>query len=131
MTSAIASSAGASNGGQSFDRVAAARQEQLRAQNAHAESQVQAQAHAEARRFANQQAAARGYNNFPGQYQPPAQVQAAPSTIPIKFRTSPFYRVEKALSSATECPRAGQGDRKTVHLGFALTQGQQSLLTAS
>ena len=72
-----------------------------------------------------------GGSFYPQQPQPTRPQLPVPSTIPIKFRSSPFYRIDKALSSATECVRAGQGDRKTVTLGFALTQAQQALLTAS
>ncbi|GAA5979879.1 hypothetical protein JCM11641_007574 [Rhodosporidiobolus odoratus] len=49
--------------------------------------------------------------------------------IPIKFRPSPFYRVEKSLSTVQNCIKAAQGDKKTVTVTFALTEGQRALLS--
>lgn len=51
--------------------------------------------------------------------------------MPIPFRTSPFYRVEKALSGVISLARAGPGDRKVVICNFALTESQRTLLLAS
>lgn len=58
---------------------------------------------------------------------------AAPrvDTLPIRFRTNPFYRIEKSLSGLAICVRAGQGDRKSVHANFALTEPQRALLIAA
>lgn len=51
--------------------------------------------------------------------------------VPIRFRKSPFYRIETSLSSITTCIRAGQGDRKTVTSSFALSEAQRVLLSDS
>ncbi|BGP12118.1 hypothetical protein JCM10213_004683 [Rhodosporidiobolus nylandii] len=48
---------------------------------------------------------------------------------PIKFRPSPFYRVEKSLAGVTQLQKAAQGDRKVAVCTFALTEGQRGLLT--
>lgn len=51
--------------------------------------------------------------------------------VPIRFRTSPFFRVEKSLSGIATLNRAAQGDRKSAQSSFALTEGQRALLVAS
>jgi hypothetical protein len=48
---------------------------------------------------------------------------------PIKFRPSPFYTVEKSLTSVTPLPKAPQGDKKNVACTFALTEAQRTLLS--
>lgn len=50
---------------------------------------------------------------------------------PIRFRPSPFYRVEKALSSVATLIKAGQGDRKIATVRFKLTEPQVELLRKS
>ncbi|SGY96952.1 BQ5605_C035g11371 [Microbotryum silenes-dioicae] len=49
----------------------------------------------------------------------------------IKFRPSPFYRIDKALSPVTHMPRAGQGDRKSVVINFVIPEPQRALILAS
>ncbi|SCV68046.1 BQ2448_167 [Microbotryum intermedium] len=49
----------------------------------------------------------------------------------IKFRPSPFYRIDKALSPVTHMPRAGQGDRKSVVINFIIPEPQRALILAS
>ncbi|GAA5828078.1 hypothetical protein JCM11251_005720 [Rhodosporidiobolus azoricus] len=49
--------------------------------------------------------------------------------VPIKFRPSPFYRVEKSLTAVVPCPKAAQGDRKVVACSFGLTEAQRTLLS--
>lgn len=51
--------------------------------------------------------------------------------VPIRFRTSPFFRVEKSLSGIAVLNRAAQGDRKSTQSSFALTESQRALLVAS
>ncbi|GAA6020304.1 hypothetical protein JCM10207_003219 [Rhodosporidiobolus poonsookiae] len=48
--------------------------------------------------------------------------------IPIKFRPSPFFRVDKSLCSVVTLPKAAQGDRKQMACMFALTEAQRTLL---
>ncbi|GAA5821657.1 hypothetical protein JCM10212_004313 [Sporobolomyces blumeae] len=48
--------------------------------------------------------------------------------IPIKFRPSPFYRVEKSLSAPVTLYKAEQGDRKVASLSFGLTEVQRKLI---
>ncbi|BGP21135.1 zinc finger, MIZ-type protein [Rhodotorula toruloides] len=48
--------------------------------------------------------------------------------IPIKFRPSPFYRVDKALSSVVTLTKAAQGDRKVGTCSFTFTEAQRALL---
>lgn len=56
---------------------------------------------------------------------------AQSSEPPIRFRPSPFYRVEKALSSIATLIKAGQGDRKVANVNFTLSQAQLELLRKS
>ncbi|GAA5910532.1 uncharacterized protein JCM6883_003203 [Sporobolomyces salmoneus] len=49
--------------------------------------------------------------------------------VPIKFRPSPFYRVEKSLSPPVTLIKADQGDRKVGIISFGLTEPQRTLLT--
>ncbi|GAA6044234.1 hypothetical protein JCM8097_005284, partial [Rhodosporidiobolus ruineniae] len=49
--------------------------------------------------------------------------------IPITFRASPFYRVDKGLSGIVTMVKAGQGDKKTATCAFALTEAQRTLLS--
>ncbi|GAA5923708.1 uncharacterized protein JCM15063_003737 [Sporobolomyces koalae] len=48
--------------------------------------------------------------------------------VPIKFRPSPFYRVEKSLSPPVTLFKAEQGDRKVGCLSFGLTEVQRTLI---
>ncbi|KWU42583.1 zf-MIZ-domain-containing protein, partial [Rhodotorula sp. JG-1b] len=50
---------------------------------------------------------------------------------PIRFRPSPFYRVERALSSVATLIKAGPGDRKVATVRFKLTEPQLELLRKS
>lgn len=50
---------------------------------------------------------------------------------PIRFRPSPFYRVEKALSGVATLIKAGPGDRKIATVRFKLTEPQLELLRKS
>ncbi|GAA5893200.1 hypothetical protein JCM6882_003911 [Rhodosporidiobolus microsporus] len=49
--------------------------------------------------------------------------------VPIKFRPSPFYRVEKSLAAVVTCPKAAQGDRKVAACNLSLTEAQRTLLS--
>lgn len=49
----------------------------------------------------------------------------------IRFKPSPFYRVERNLSNVIQLPRAVQGDRKNVFLTFTLSPEQRALLLKS
>ena len=51
--------------------------------------------------------------------------------IPIRFRPSPFFRVDKFVSPVVSMPKAGQGDRKTVLCPITLTEAQRALLAKS
>lgn len=62
---------------------------------------------------------------------PPTWSSGTIEGVPLRFRTSPFYRIEKALGPITTCVKAGQGDRKTVHANFTLSEPQRQLLIAS
>lgn len=70
-----------------------------------------------------------------GAAQPQSPVLSAPvggtAQLPMRFRTSPFYAVEKAMSTITTLGKAVQGDRKTVQIQFALMPEQAALLTAA
>ncbi|GAA6021539.1 hypothetical protein JCM11491_006479 [Sporobolomyces phaffii] len=48
--------------------------------------------------------------------------------VPIKFRPSPFYRVEKSLSPPMTLVKADQGDRKVAAMSFGLTEAQRMLI---
>ncbi|BGO98903.1 E3 SUMO-protein ligase pli1 [Rhodotorula toruloides] len=48
--------------------------------------------------------------------------------IPIKFRPSPFYRIDKALSTVVTLTKAPQGDRKVGTCSFTFTEAQRALL---
>ncbi|GAA5956340.1 hypothetical protein JCM3765_005633 [Sporobolomyces pararoseus] len=48
--------------------------------------------------------------------------------VPIKFRPSPFYRVEKSLSPPVTLFKADPGDRKVATVNFALTEAQKTLI---
>ena len=48
--------------------------------------------------------------------------------VPIKFRPSPFYRVEKSLSPPVTLFKADPGDRKVATVNFALTEAQRTLI---
>lgn len=48
--------------------------------------------------------------------------------IPIKFRPSPFYRVDKALTTVVTLTKAAQGDRKVGTCSFTFTEAQRALL---
>jgi hypothetical protein len=72
-----------------------------------------------------------GANNHHPVHNPVVALPPQSDTVPIRFRTSPFYRVEKALSGIIPCVRAGPGDRKVVICNFALTEAQRALLVAS
>lgn len=51
--------------------------------------------------------------------------------VPVRFRSSPFFRIEQSLCQVTPLQRAGPGDRKSQMLQFALTDPQRALLLAS
>ncbi|KAK4052244.1 E3 SUMO-protein ligase pli1 [Microbotryomycetes sp. JL221] len=70
------------------------------------------------------------YSNQPS-YQSPSSTTTSQSTVPIRFRSSPLFRIEKAVSAVTLLPSAGQGDRKSVALTFALTSAQRQLLLSA
>ena len=46
----------------------------------------------------------------------------------IKFRSSPFFRVDKPVGLVTTLIRAGPGDRKVGNLSFVLTHEQRDQL---
>ncbi|KAL8276122.1 hypothetical protein RQP46_011471 [Phenoliferia psychrophenolica] len=64
------------------------------------------------------------------QYAAPAAGAAQPGGT-IKFKSSPFYRVEKAVGQITTLVRAGQGDRKMSIFSFILGADQCTLLQQS
>ncbi|PAV21924.1 miz zinc finger [Pyrrhoderma noxium] len=50
-------------------------------------------------------------------------------SVPIKFKSSPFYKVEQAASTVVECPEStGSHDRHTQSLQFTLTHDQAEKL---
>ncbi|BGP36123.1 E3 SUMO-protein ligase pli1 [Rhodotorula kratochvilovae] len=51
--------------------------------------------------------------------------------IPIRFRPSPFFRVEKSLSPVVALAKATPGDRKTAACTITLSEAQRTLLTKS
>ncbi|GAA5871066.1 hypothetical protein JCM8547_005348 [Rhodosporidiobolus lusitaniae] len=48
--------------------------------------------------------------------------------VPIKFRPSPFYNVEKSLTATVTMPKAASGDRKNSTVTFMLTEAQRALI---
>ncbi|KAI5121284.1 hypothetical protein M0805_002328 [Coniferiporia weirii] len=72
-------------------------------------------------------------------YAPPRRAIPAPSTpspaktsVSIRFKPSPFYRVDQAVSSVVECPEStGSMDRRSQLLQFTLTQEHVNKLTQS
>ncbi|GAA5876930.1 hypothetical protein JCM3774_000542 [Rhodotorula dairenensis] len=59
------------------------------------------------------------------------QQNARADEPPIRFRPSPFYRIEKSLSNVAPLIRAGPGDRKVATIKFTLTPAQLELLRKS
>ncbi|KAK4701957.1 hypothetical protein P7C70_g4262, partial [Phenoliferia sp. Uapishka_3] len=57
--------------------------------------------------------------------------QPGPGSGAIKFRPSPFWKVEKAVGVNTLLAKAGQGDRKQVEMVFMLNEECRSLLSAA
>ncbi|KAI0639487.1 PINIT domain-containing protein [Trametes polyzona] len=54
---------------------------------------------------------------------PPAPVPAPPPPPSIRFKYSPFFRVERIVSSIVECPESTSSiDRRSQSLSFTLTQ---------
>ncbi|GAA5825637.1 hypothetical protein JCM3770_001175 [Rhodotorula araucariae] len=51
--------------------------------------------------------------------------------VPIRFRPSPFFRVEKSLSPVVALAKASPGDRKTSACTITLTEAQRTLLVKS
>ncbi|GAA5917532.1 hypothetical protein JCM8208_001582 [Rhodotorula glutinis] len=100
---------------------------------------------AAARAGASTSAAAAATNNLPaprfggaGAYGTGAAAAAAVNgygrvadDIPIRFRPSPFFRVDKFVSPVVSMPKAAQGDRKTVVCPITLTEAQRALLVKS
>ncbi|GJN91907.1 hypothetical protein Rhopal_004932-T1 [Rhodotorula paludigena] len=60
-----------------------------------------------------------------------AWTSARAHEIPIRFRPSPFFRVDKSLSGVTTLAKATPGDRKTSVISLQLTEAQRALLAAS
>lgn len=52
-------------------------------------------------------------------------------TFPIYFKSSPFFKVEKSLTSITTCLKTGLTDKRSVTCSFGLTEAQRTLLSAS
>lgn len=51
--------------------------------------------------------------------------------IPIRFRPSPFFRIEKSVSPVVALHKAAQGDRKTAVCTITLSEAQRTLLAKS
>ncbi|GAA97922.1 uncharacterized protein L969DRAFT_96300 [Mixia osmundae IAM 14324] len=62
----------------------------------------------------------------------PAQIAARPAAVlpapNIEFRASPFYRIERHLTSLHGCPRAAVQERKTVTMPFNLQESHRQLI---
>ncbi|GAA5947804.1 hypothetical protein JCM3775_005240 [Rhodotorula graminis] len=103
---------------------------------------------AAARAGASTSAAAAASNNLPaprfggaGAYGTGAAAAAAATAvngygrvaddIPIRFRPSPFFRIDKFVSPVVSMPKAAPGDRKTAVCPITLTEAQRTLLVKS
>ncbi|GAA5857975.1 hypothetical protein JCM9279_005132 [Rhodotorula babjevae] len=51
--------------------------------------------------------------------------------VPIRFRPSPFFRIDKFVSPVVTMPKAFTGDRKTVVCPITLTEAQRALIAKS